>query len=152
MKRLYENNMHSEHGLRLSQSLSCKTTTTTTTALKRYSADFDFRFELAYIFKLIGAYRTIMAKRWSIIHFCYYVKWNVCDRHNTICFQFNTSLTALLTFPFSKNVCMLGSELTYRCTHSPAKFIFLDHNLCMENGVRLFQAPFWPLNTSKNKT
>ncbi len=32
-------------------------------------------------------------------------------------------------------VRMLGSEFTYRRAHSPIKFVFLDHSLCVGCGV-----------------
>lgn len=58
-----------------------------------------------------------------------------------IFFQVERCLSAS---PLSRlqSVCTHGSEFTYRWAHSRIKFVFVDHDFCVESGVRCFQAPF----------
>ena len=58
----------------------------------------------------------------------------------------------IVDFNCLQNVPTHGSEFTYRCAHSPVKFVFIDHNFCVGSGVRLFQALFCAYATVINKT
>lgn len=44
-----------------------------------------------------------------------------------------------------------GSELTYQCTQSPAKFVFINHN-AMGSRIGIFQIPFSMYATVINET
>lgn len=63
--------------------------------------------------------------------------------HFTIC---------VTNFPCLHNAQMHGSKFLYKCTHSPIKFVFIDHNFCVGRGICLFQAPFCAYATVINET
>ena len=52
------------------------------------------------------------------------------------------NLASVHHLSISKMFVHMGSELAYNCTHSPVKFVFIDPNVCMRSGVRIFQTKF----------